>query len=95
LARLLHDQVKPSGANLRAISRARGRFAVNVSSSKKYSRTWGNKFLQISHFIGHIPRRTNTVFVAADGLGPEAEAALRRATAPGVKAEVRDAAGNR
>src|SRR3712207_7974304 len=34
-ARELHDQVIPSVASFRAISRARGRSAVKVSSSKK------------------------------------------------------------
>jgi hypothetical protein len=44
LARLLQLQVTPSGPSFLAISRARGRFAVKVSSSKKNSRTCGKSF---------------------------------------------------
>jgi hypothetical protein len=81
------DQVNPSGASFLAISRARGRLAVKVSSSKKNSFTCGKELLHVGHFVGDILRRADAVFVAADGLGPEAEGALGRATAPGVKAE--------
>ena len=44
LARLLQLQVSPSGASFLAISRARGKLAVKVSSSKKNSRTCGKSF---------------------------------------------------
>ena len=47
------------------------------------------EFLHVGHFVGDILRRTNAVFVSANGLRPEAEGALRRAAAAGVHADVR------
>ena len=47
------------------------------------------ELLHVGHFVGDILRRTHAIFVSADGLRPEAEGALRRATAAGVKAHVR------
>ena len=47
------------------------------------------ELLHVGHFVGDILRRTNAIFVSADGLRPEAEGALRRAAAAGVKAHVR------
>ena len=41
LAFALHDQVTPSFPSSRAMASARGRLSVNVSSSKKNSRTCG------------------------------------------------------
>ena len=46
-------------------------------------------FLHVGHFVGDILRRADAVFVSADGLRPEAEAALRRAAAAGVHRNVR------
>src|SRR6185312_6232966 len=46
------------------------------------------EFLHVGHFVGDILRRAHPIFVAADGLWPEAEGALRRATAARVHTEV-------
>ena len=47
------------------------------------------QFFGVGHFGGDVFGRANAVFVPADGLGPEAESALRRAAAPGVKTQIR------
>src|SRR5437660_1721481 len=48
-ARLLQLQVTPSGPSFFAISRARGRLAVKVSSSKKNSFTCGKRVHVLNH----------------------------------------------
>ena len=47
------------------------------------------EFLHVGHFVGDVLRAADAVLVSADGLRPEAEGALRRATAAGVHADVR------
>ena len=46
------------------------------------------ELLHVGHFVGDILRRADAVFVAADGLRPEAEGALGGASAAGVEAHV-------
>jgi hypothetical protein len=88
LARLLQDQVTPSGAEFFGdFARARQVGGEGVVVEEKLAHL-GEKFFGVGHFRGHVFRRAHAVFVAADGLGPEAEGALRRAAAAGVEAQI-------
>ena len=88
VTREVQDQVMPRGFSLAQSSMVRAFWMLKVSSSKKNSLTWG-KF-SLAHFISAATssRGALTPGVTGEGLGPEAEGALRRAAAGGVERDV-------